>query len=450
MGLSKKKQWELFEEQLRYEIEKTGTPVLLKQVLVGDLINNELNILVRDNYTKNSIERRFLKNLLEFLNKYEEYKLVNSIKFIVNPDKFTLEDYKEQPVSDFGDNSRQEEVTHNLNEKYTFDSFVVGSSNELAHAYAVAVAKEPGTKSNPLFIYGGSGLGKTHLMQAIGHYIFNKSRKKRVTYVSTEEFTNDFIESVQSNRINKFREKYRKIDVLLIDDIQFLTGKEQTQNEFFHTFNVLYEEKKQIVLTSDKPPAKLDKLEERLVSRFKAGLIADIQKPNLELRTAILQKEAKKLNIVISNELIEHIASKVVSNIRELEGAFNTVVSYRSITGKELTEDIIDNLLKDFVSDKIKKVSINDIQKEVADYYSVDYDDLLSQKRDKFLIIPRQMAMYLSRDLTGSSLPQIGKEFGKKDHTTVLHACKKIEQIINEDEDFKKAFQEIRRSLLEN
>ncbi|MFW5782123.1 MAG: chromosomal replication initiator protein DnaA, partial [Candidatus Muiribacteriaceae bacterium] len=337
-----------------------------------------------------------------------------------------------------------------LNEKYTFDNFVVGSSNELAHAYSFSAAKEPGARANPLFIYGGSGLGKTHLMQAIGHHITTMDAEKKVAYVSSEKFTNDFIDALRSNRPGKFREKYRQVDVLLIDDIQFLTGKIETQKEFFHTFNTLYEEKKQIVLTSDKPPKRLDKLEDRLVSRFQAGLIADVQKPNLELRIAILQNEAKKLKIDIPHDIIEYIAQKVVSNIRELEGAFNMVISYRSITGKDLSEDTIDRILKDFIADIVpKKVTIDDIQREVADFYKISLDDMLSSKKSKTFVLPRQMAMYLARDITGKSTTVISREFGKKDHTTVLHACRKIEKLLDDNKDMKNDFRDLRGRLLE-
>ncbi|MGM0607536.1 MAG: chromosomal replication initiator protein DnaA [Candidatus Muiribacteriota bacterium] len=454
-----KKQWSMFEQQIKAEIERVPHTVLFKQLILGETNDNQLTIYVRDNFTKNNIENKLLRKVLKLLKKYNEYRDIESLNVIIDNDKFINEDTKiakvepkeeknNQSISSYEESYQQEK--RKLNEKYTFDAFVVGSSNELAHAYSYSVAREPGTKNNPLFIYGGSGLGKTHLMQAIGHFILDKDKSKKVSYVSTEKFTNDFIESLKTHRINQFRDKYRKVDVLLIDDIQFLTGKEETQKEFFHTFNVLYEEKKQIVLTSDKPPSKLDKLEERLVSRFKAGLIGDIQKPNLELRTAILQMEAKKLNVDISYELIEFIASKVVSNIRDLEGAFNTVISFKSITGRDLNEDSISSIIKDFVSEKVKKVSIDEIQKAVAEYYNIELEDMMSSKRDKKFVIPRQMAMYISRDLTGKSLPYIGKEFGKKDHTTVIHACKKIEKLINEKNEYKSDFQKIRRTVLES
>ena len=310
MAVSRKKQWEMLEQQLKSQIERDTGNILFRQILIGNNNGNRLEIFVRDNFSKTMIESHFLKKIIKFLNEFSEFNNIEELDFILDPDRFREEDAKmviedsENEVKEKNFlNSESKEIKeeekydiYELNDKYSFESFVVGSSNDLAHAYAIAVAKEPGTKANPLFIYGGSGLGKTHLMQAIGHYISEMSKgEKKVAYVTSEKFTNDFIDAIKSNNPSKFREKYRQVDVLLVDDIQFLVGKDETQKEFFHTFNSLVEAgKKQIVLTSDKPPAKLNKLEERLVSRFKAGLVADVQKPNLELRIAILQKEAKK------------------------------------------------------------------------------------------------------------------------------------------------------------
>lgn len=470
MVVSKKKRWQTLEQQITAQIERDTDFILFKQVLIGEVSEKELTIYVRDNFSKGSIENNFSKKILELVKNYEEYNNVDSLLFMVKGQIFRKHDaerelaeeekrinlnkeIKKETVKSKDEKVNDEDISDilSLNDKFTFEHFVVGSSNELAYAYAEAVAKEPGEKANPFFIYGGSGLGKTHLIQAIGHYISENSKgKKKVAYVTSEKFTNDFIEAIKFKTANKFREKYRQVDVLLIDDIQFLVGKTETQKEFFHTFNTLVDGKKQIILTSDKPPAKLDSLEERLVSRFKAGLIADVQKPNLELRIAILQNEAKEMNVEIKYELIEYIAQQVVSNIRELEGAFNTLISYKSITGRELTEESIDRILKDFIADiGPKKVSIEEIQREVADYYRVSKDDILSSKRDKKIVKPRQMAMYLSRDLTGKSTTAISKEFGKKDHTTVIHACKKIEALMKEDKGFLEDFRELRRKLLD-
>jgi chromosomal replication initiator protein len=466
MAVSRKKQWEMLEQQLKSQIERDTGNILFRQILIGNNTGKRLEIFVRDNFSKTMIESHFLKKIIKFLNEFEEFNEIEELEFVLDPDRFREEDAK--MVIEDSDNDLNEKKIHTseskeikeeekydiyeLNDKYSFESFVVGSSNDLAHAYAIAVAKEPGTKANPLFIYGGSGLGKTHLMQAIGHYISEMSKgEKKVAYVTSEKFTNDFIDAIKSNNPSKFREKYRQVDVLLVDDIQFLVGKDETQKEFFHTFNSLVEAgKKQIVLTSDKPPAKLNKLEERLVSRFKAGLVADVQKPNLELRIAILQKEAKKLGIDMKPDILEYVAQKVVSNIRELEGAFNMVISYRSITGRELDETTIDKILKDFITTLgPKKVSIEDIKREVSDFYNVDEEDIMSAKRDQKTALARQIAMYLAYDLTGRSTTLISREFGKKDHTTVLHARKKIEKMLEEDEHYKKDLREIRGRLLE-
>lgn len=314
-----------------------------------------------------------------------------------------------------------------LNPKYTFDNFVVGNSNRFAHAAALAVAEAPARAYNPLFIYGGVGLGKTHLMHAIGHHITAKGPHLRVFYVTTEKFTNELIDALRLNETVKFREKYRNVDVLLIDDIQFLAGKERTQEEFFHTFNTLYESSRQIVISSDRPPKEIPTLEDRLRSRFEWGLISDIQPPDLETRVAILRKKAQLENIDVPDETLLYIADKIQSNIRELEGAFTRIVAYAALTTSPITPETAATALKDvFKLSQPRPITAELIQEVVAKYYNLRPEDLKTKKRNRAVAYPRQIAMYLCRELTELSLPKIGECFGGRDHTTVLHAYEKI------------------------
>jgi len=326
-----------------------------------------------------------------------------------------------------------------LTPKYTFDSFVVGNGNRFAHAACLAVAQSPSKSYNPLFVYGGVGLGKTHLMQAIGRYITQQNGKTKVLYISSEKFTNEMIDSIRDDRTVAFRDKYRSVDVLLIDDIQFLAGKERTQEEFFHTFNTLYDSNKQIVITSDRPPKDIPTLENRLISRFEWGLITDIQPPDLETRIAILRKKAQAENLNVPDEVINFIAEKIPSNIRQLEGALTKLVAFSTFTKKELSVSLAQNILKDIIPLENKKISINQVQKAVTDYYTIKINSLLSKKRTKDVVLARQVAIYLSRELTDLSLPKIGENYGGRDHTTVIHAYDKISKIIvaNNEEKIK-------------
>jgi len=324
-----------------------------------------------------------------------------------------------------------------LSPRYTFDSFVIGNSNRFAHAACLAVAQSPAKVYNPLFVYGVVGIGKTHLMQAIGNYIIQHDHKAKVLYISSEKFTNELINSIKDGRTDAFRDKYRNVDVLLIDDIQFLAGKERTQEEFFHTFNALHESRKQIVITSDRPPKDLTTLEERLISRFEWGLTADIGPPELETREAILRKKAQEENLSVPDEVINFIADKISSNIRQLEGALTKLVAYSTINKKELSVPSAQNILKDIIPLENKKVSIDQIQKAVADYYTIKVNFLLSKKRTKDVVLARQVAIYLSRELTDLSLASIGEAFGRRDHTTIIHSCVKIKNKIKKDKGFK-------------
>jgi len=315
-----------------------------------------------------------------------------------------------------------------LNSKYTFDSFVIGPSNRFAHAASLAVSDSPAKAYNPLFIYGGVGLGKTHLMHAIGQHVAQKTAKAKILYISSEDFTNQLIGSIQNRTTQKFRERYRGVDVLLIDDIQFIAGKESTQEEFFHTFNALYDAHKQIVVSSDRPPKEIQSLEERLVSRFEWGLVTDIQPPDLETRIAILKKKSEKETIALPEDVLFFLGEKIRSNIRELEGALIRVVAYAKLIGKEVTVDLVKEVLKDMIIEGEKKITIDLIQKKVSEYFDTKLSDMRAKKRSKAIAYPRQIAMYLARQMTDYSLPEIGEYFGGRDHTTVIHACDKIEK----------------------
>jgi chromosomal replication initiator protein len=335
-----------------------------------------------------------------------------------------------------------------LNAKYTFETFVIGANNRFAHAASLAVAEAPAKAYNPLFLYGGVGLGKTHLMHAIGHYIAEHNPSARVLYISSEKFTNEFINAIRDNRGESFRNKYRNIDILLIDDIQFLAGKEQTQEEFFHTFNALHEERKQIVISSDRPPKEIPTLEERLRSRFEWGLITDIQPPDLETRIAILRKKAKAENLDIPNEAMMYIANQIDTNIRELEGALIRVVAYSSLINQDISVHLAAEALKDIIpSSRNRVVTIQDIQQRVGEFYGMKLEDFKARKRTKNVAFPRQIAMYLSRELTDHSLPKIGEAFGGRDHTTVIHAHDKITGMLSQDQELYKIMQSLKEKI---
>lgn len=323
-----------------------------------------------------------------------------------------------------------------LNPRYAFDTFIVGSSNQFAHAACRAVAEAPSRSYNPLFIYGGVGLGKTHLMHAIGHYVLQHDHNLVLTYISSERFMNEMINAVRYDRLIDFRERYRSVDVLLVDDVQFLAGKEGTQNEFFHTFNALYDSQKQIVLSSDCPPHEIEQLEERLRSRFQWGLIADIQSPDLETKVAILKKKAEAEAVPLPDSVAIYIAGRIKSNIRELEGSLIRLIAYASLTGRELSAELAQEVLRNVKDYEEKAVTIDQIQKFVSDYYQLKLMELKSRNNSKSIAMPRQIAMYLCKGLTHASLPEIGRSFGGKHHSTVIHSIKKIEALRKRDAQF--------------
>jgi chromosomal replication initiator protein len=335
-----------------------------------------------------------------------------------------------------------------LNPRNTFESFVVGPNNEIAHAASLAVAQAPARTYNPLFVYGGVGLGKTHLMQAIGQYVWAKKKNMKVIYVSSELFINEFIDAIQHSNLVKFRKRYRQADLLLIDDIQFLGGKERSQEEFFHTFNTLFDGHKQIVLSSDRPASEIANLEHRLVSRFEWGLTAELQPPDIETRLAILRKKARTMQIKLRDEIFQFLANRIRTNVRRLEGALMRVASFASLSGKELTQEVVEHLLKDILQEEARhSITIEQIQRRVAEHFDVRVADMTSKRRPASIAFPRQVAMYLARELTNSSLNEIGDAFGGRDHGTVLHACKLVKKRMAEQDNIRQTISFIDSSL---
>jgi chromosomal replication initiator protein len=355
-----------------------------------------------------------------------------------------------QPV--YNKNSTETNNNFGLNPRYIFDSFIVGKNNELARAAALAVAQNPGQTYNPLFLYGGAGLGKTHLMQAIGHEILKQTPGKKVLYVPCEKFTTEFIQAIGSGKIERFKSTYRSVDVLLVDDVQFLAGKEGTQEEFFHTFNTLHQANKQIVVSSDRPPKAIQTLENRLVSRFEWGMIADIASPDLETRIAILETKCKERNYQLDKELINYLASVIQNNIRELEGALNRVVAYHQLNNKPPTLESIKELLNglQLAAGYNKSLTSKRLLSAVAEYYEIKMDDLLGASRKKHLVAPRQAAMYLMREEMKASFPSIGQDLGGRDHTTVMHACLKISRELESDEKLRQDMHNLKQRLVNN
>ncbi|MDD2447699.1 MAG: chromosomal replication initiator protein DnaA [Tissierellia bacterium] len=422
---------------IKVELSEVSFNTWLKSIEPISLSDNKIILAVPNDFTKGILQGRYynlIKNSISQVTK-EDYK----IEFIIPG---------EDIVSNNGQNIISETIENNqksqLNPKYTFNTFVIGNSNRFAHAASLAVAEAPAQAYNPLFIYGGVGLGKTHLMHAIGHYILSQNPNSKVVYVSSEKFTNELINSIREYKNEEFRNKYRNIDVLLVDDIQFIAGKDGTQEEFFHTFNALHENNKQIIISSDRPPKEIPTLEDRLRSRFEWGLIADIQPPDLETRIAILRKKANIENIDVSDEVLQYIATNIQSNIRELEGALIRVVAYSSLTNKEISKELSEEALKDILSNnKPIEVTVDIIKEAVSKNFKIRMEDFTSRKRTRAIAHPRQIAMYLTRELTDLSLPKIGDEFGGRDHTTVIHACDKINKDMIKDENLKKKLNKI-------
>jgi chromosomal replication initiator protein len=435
--------WNKALADIEKKISKPSFDTWLKSTKAHTLQSDSLIVTAPNEFARDWLEERYSQLISGIL--YEITGEELGVKFIIPQNQSEEEIDLPVPPKKVAKADDQTELPLNmLNPKYTFDTFVIGSGNRFAHAASLAVAEAPAKAYNPLFIYGGVGLGKTHLMHAIGHYVMDHNPAAKVVYLSSEKFTNEFINSIRDNKTVEFRNKYRNVDVLLIDDIQFLAGKEQTQEEFFHTFNTLHEESKQIVISSDRPPKEIPTLEDRLRSRFEWGLITDITPPDLETRIAILRKKAKAEGLDIPNEVMLYIANQIDSNIRELEGALIRVVAYSSLINKDINADLAAEALKDIIpSSKPKVITIHEIQRVVGEHFHVKLEDFKAKKRTKSVAFPRQIAMYLSRELTDFSLPKIGEEFGGRDHTTVIHAHEKISKLIHSDAQFQKQLKEI-------
>jgi chromosomal replication initiator protein len=426
--------WQDCKKQLRTTLGETSFDTWIAPLNAQKTNNSTLSLEAPDAFFKSWVEQNYLPQIKQALGDLGQKDI--EISFLVNP---SLLQKKTNKIFRTIQKTFREEPQDSLrlNPRFTFNNFIVSSSNRMAHAASLAVASAPGKSYNPLFIYGGVGLGKTHAMQAIAHHCLSKNISTKVKYISSEKFMNELIFSIRNRSTEKFRQRYRHIDVLLIDDIQFLAGKEAAQEEFFHTFNALYDYHKQIVVSSDRPPKEIPKLEERLVSRFNWGLVVDMQPPDFETRVAILQKKLEKDPVKIEDEVIHFVAQNITSNIRELEGALVRIIAYSLIENKPITLETSKEILKDMVKEIYKAITPTSIVEKVADHFNILKDDLKKSKRSKNLVFPRQIAMYLLRELTELSLPEIGRVFGAKHHTTVLYGCKKIKQDLKKDEKLK-------------
>lgn len=431
--------WEKIKEKLRQELGDYVFHLWISPIKFLAIEKDIILLEVPNIFFRNWIEEHYLDKILQQINPAGELKY--KIKFTIS----NMENAKK--TKNLAIETREFEIKRKLNPRYTFEKFVIGNCNKFAHAASFAVASAPAKAYNPLFIYGGVGLGKTHLLQAIGNKILDEQKKLKVHYVSCEEFTNELITAIQARKTKQFRERYRNVDVLLIDDIHFLSGKESTQEEFFHTFNALYESHRQIVLSSDRSPKDIPDLEERLVSRFHWGLICDVIPPDFETRIAILRKKMEDVNIQINEDVIDYIAEKITSNIRELEGALMRVVAHANFFDEEPNIELAKSILKDMIKEELPRLSISHILKEVAQYFKLKPEELISKSRKKNLVLPRQISMYLAREMTDLSLKEIGENFGQKDHTTVLYACDKVANLIKSEKNIKNIIEYFKNRL---
>lgn len=431
--------WQKTLKRLEQEVSSQNFTTWIKPLHFISIEDDQVNLEVPNRFIKDWLQDNYLKNIEQIMSEIGtvNYRIninIGSTRSLKTDNKKIPEktaEFKKEVVVPPADN--QPEQFTNINPKYTFNSFVSGPSNQFAHAAAMAVANNPATTYNPLFIYGGVGLGKTHIVHAIGNAICAQKKGLKICYYSSEKFTNELINSLRHAKMDEFRNKFRSIDVLLIDDIQFIAGKKSTQEEFFHTFNALYESHKQIVVTSDKFPKEIPDLEERLRSRFEWGLIADIQAPDIETKQAILKMKADQNRIVLPEDVAFFLANSASSNVRELEGYLIRIGAFASLTSTPITLEMAKNILKDIIVEQNREVTIESIQKTVANHYQIKTNDLKSSKRLKTLVLPRQVAMYIGRKLTSASYPEIGAKFGGKDHSTIIHAIKKIEKKMEDD-----------------
>jgi chromosomal replication initiator protein len=432
--------WQNVLEYVRQSITEVEYHTWFEKIRPLGVVNGSLELGVPTSFAGDWIQKHYAELIQEALTRLGAQTPRFELKVIpVNP---VQDDIFSAPAQ-----TQVQEPRARLNPKYTFENFVVGQNNNLAHAAAVAVAESPGYAYNPLFLYGGVGLGKTHLMHAVGHSVAQRFPDKKIEYVTTETFTNELINSIREDRTSEFRDRYRSVDLLLVDDIQFIAGKERTQDEFFHTFNALYEARKQIILSSDRPPKDILTLESRLRSRFEWGLITDIQSPDLETRVAILKMNSEFRNMRIPEEVLEYIAKQVTSNIRELEGALMRVIAYASLNGVQLSKQIAVKALSDVFTATETNVSPEEVVKGVAEHYGLRAEEIRGAGRRKEVVLPRQIAMYLIRDVTHMSLPEIGQFFDGRDHTTVLYAIQKIQEAAEVDHGLLQAIKTIRERL---
>jgi chromosomal replication initiator protein len=446
--------WTAVQEELRYQLAKPSYETWVKNTSLQSLEGNTFRIAVPSKLAKDWLEDRFASLIQETLQAVTGTEA--EVDFVVAATNARRQSRQQQEDDDDEPRLNLEEeqgdlasgLNAELNEKFKFSSFVVGNNSRFAHAAAMAVSDSPGQAYNPLFLYGGVGLGKTHLMHAIGHEVRRRFPKKRISYLTSEQFMNEVIASIQTAQMSEFRHKYRTVDVLLIDDVQFLAGKDRTKEEFFHTFNALHEINKQIVISSDRPPKEIPTLEDRLRSRFEWGLIADIQPPDFETRLAILKSKLGTAGGYVSEDVLTFIAHKVQKNIRELEGALTRVIAFASIHQREVDSEAAARLLSDIIPAASRRpISIDAIQLAVSDHYGIPLEELKGKRRDKHIVFPRQVAMYIVREETPSSLPVIGQAFGGRDHTTALHSIEKITNEMKEDERLRYEIQSIRERL---
>lgn len=446
MTLDKNELISKIKELLKSEVTKISYDTWIAPLDIRSIDGNHIVFTTTSEYQRDFIENKYkslLFNTLRYItNKDWEFSVIDIDDKENNLDSSTDDDFEKKE-------SKIEYSKTSLNPKYTFETFVVGNNNRFAHAAALAVGNEPSNSYNPLFLYGGVGLGKTHLMHAIGNRILENNKKSNILYVTSEKFTNQLINAIKDNKNEFFRNKYRNIDVLLIDDIQFIAGKERVQEEFFHTFNSLYEEGKQIIISSDKPPRDIPFLEDRLKSRFEWGLLADISCPDYETRLAILRKKAQDENILIDDYILSNIANKIDSNIRELEGVFNKIVARASLTHSVITIELAEKIINEFKYESEKVISCDFIKETVSKYFNIDKEDLSGNKRSNDIAFPRQIAMYLCREIANMSFPQIGNDFGGRDHSTVMHACKKIEKEIKEKNNTKLIVDSVKNIIID-
>ena len=435
-------------ELLKDEVSKISYDTWIMPLGIDNIDNDHIVFTTNSEYQKDFIENRYaslLFNTLRYItNKEWTFSVVDLSKEEIAETETEVIKDKNSNVSDL-----ELESNHStLNPKYTFETFVVGNNNRFAHAAALAVGDSPANSYNPLFLYGGVGLGKTHLMHAIGNRILQNNKRSNILYITSEKFTNQLINAIKDNKNEIFRNKYRNIDVLLIDDIQFIAGKERVQEEFFHTFNTLHENGKQIIISSDKPPRDIQFLEDRLKSRFEWGLLADISCPDYETRLAILRKKAQDENIVIEDSILSNIANKIDSNIRELEGVFNKIVARASLIHSPITIELAENIITEFKSESEKVISCDFIKETVSKYFSIDKDDLAGNKRSNDVAFPRQIAMYLCREVANMSFPKIGEDFGGRDHSTVMHAYRKIAKEVKEKNNTKLIVESVKNIII--